>query len=84
MTVSEGHLRRIVRTLADTVPAAEEALTLELITLKRKTREFVSRWEICENCEAEFDVASERREEECSFHPGKRTIQDVFILIRVC
>lgn len=70
-TVSEERLRRIVHTLANTVPAAEEALILELITLKRKTQDVVSRWEICGNCDQEFDVSARREEEECLFHPGK-------------
>jgi len=38
-TVSEERLRRVVHALANTVPAAEEALIQELITLKRKARD---------------------------------------------
>ena len=38
-TVSEERLRGVVHALANTVPAAEEALIRELITLKRKVRD---------------------------------------------
>ena len=38
-TVGEERLRRVVHALANTVPAAEEALIRELITLKRKVRD---------------------------------------------
>lgn len=69
-TVSEDRLRRIIDTLVDTMPAVEEVMTRELITLKRKTLDIVSRWATCSNCEEEFDVGAEREHDECSFHPG--------------
>lgn len=69
-TVNEQRLRQVLAGLIGTVPAVEMALTKELVTLKRKTQEVVPRWEICCKCEGEFDVNTEREEDECSFHPG--------------
>jgi hypothetical protein len=70
LTVSESRLRQVLRNLVETIPAVEVALTSELVTLKRKTRDIVSRWEACTNCDQEFDVHEERENEECIFHPG--------------
>lgn len=69
-TVNESRLRQILSNLVETIPAVEVALTTELVTRKRKTREIVSRWETCANCDQDFDVNEEREDEECIFHPG--------------
>ncbi|KAG5644658.1 hypothetical protein DXG03_008040 [Asterophora parasitica] len=69
-SVNEERLRQVLTRLVDTVPAVENALLRELVTLKRKSQSVISRWEICSNCEEEFDMETEREEEECSFHPG--------------
>ncbi|KAG5353037.1 hypothetical protein C0989_011005 [Termitomyces sp. Mn162] len=68
--LGEDRLRRILSDLVDTIPEVEETLTSQLLTLKRKTRDVIYRWETCTNCDEEFDTASRREEEECSFHPG--------------
>ena len=67
--VPESHLRQIIRKLVDEDPAVEHALLGELVTVKR-TREVMSRWETCNNCEGEFDVSEPRDDEECIYHSG--------------
>lgn len=70
-TVSEVRLRQVLAGLINTTPAVEEALMREFVTVKRKTRDVVPRWETCLNCDEEYDVDEERTETECVFHPGK-------------
>lgn len=74
--VDERRLRHVMHMLANTIPAAEEVLMRELITLKRKScddRELmvVARWETCAQCDEEFDVSRKREDKECCFHPGE-------------
>lgn len=69
-SVSEAKLRQMILDLVDSVPAAEEALLRELITVQRDTRAVVARFETCANCDQEYDVGVEN-EENCCFHPGK-------------
>lgn len=68
--MGEDRLRRLLSSLADTIPEVEETLTRQLLTLKRKSQDIIYRWETCTNCNEEFDMATRREEEECSFHPG--------------
>ncbi|KAF5379786.1 hypothetical protein D9615_005701 [Tricholomella constricta] len=74
--VSEERLRRILSHLVDTIPAVESALTHELVMLKRKTQDVISRWEACSNCDEEFDMGTRREEDECSFHPGELEVNE--------
>ncbi|KAG6864767.1 hypothetical protein C0991_007261 [Blastosporella zonata] len=69
--LSEGRLRRVLNDLVDSIPVVEETLIGQLLTLKRKTHDIVSRYETCCNCDEEFDMTSHRKEGECSFHPGE-------------
>ncbi|KAF8071642.1 hypothetical protein FPV67DRAFT_1577635, partial [Lyophyllum atratum] len=75
-TVGEERLRRILAHLVDSYPAVEDALTRELVTLKRKTQDVVSRWDMCSNCDEEFDTGTRREEEECTFHPGELEVNE--------
>ncbi|RDB26004.1 hypothetical protein Hypma_006398 [Hypsizygus marmoreus] len=75
-TVSEERLRRLVSSMVDVIPDVEEMLTRELITLKRKTRDMVPRWEMCCQCDEEFDMAERREDEECAFHPGELEVDE--------
>ncbi|TFK35575.1 hypothetical protein BDQ12DRAFT_687994 [Crucibulum laeve] len=70
-TVSEGRLRQVLQDLIQEDQAVEIALTRELVTLRRQTRSVVPRWEMCGNCEEEYDINTRREEDECSFHPGE-------------
>ena len=69
-TVPESRLRQIIKNLVDEDPAVERAVLEELVTVKKRTREIISRWEICANCEEEFDVSEPRDDEECTYHTG--------------
>jgi len=71
-TVPESRLRQIIKKLVDEEPAFERALLDELVTVKKRTHEAMSRWGICDNCEEEFDVSELRYEEECTYHTGTR------------
>ncbi|KAG6846239.1 hypothetical protein H0H93_015113, partial [Arthromyces matolae] len=68
--LGEERLKRVLLDLVGSIPAVEESLTRQLLTLKRKTNDLIARWEKCTNCEDEFDMASRREQDECSFHPG--------------
>jgi len=69
-TVPELRLRQIIKKLVDEEPAFERALLDELVAVKKRTHEAMSRWGICDNCEEEFDVSELRYEEECTYHTG--------------
>jgi len=73
--VSEERLRAVVAKLAQSLPAAENALLAELVTTNPKRKnaehEVLSRWEMCANCGKEFDTSEERDETECSYHSGE-------------
>ncbi|EIM90952.1 uncharacterized protein STEHIDRAFT_49753 [Stereum hirsutum FP-91666 SS1] len=69
-TVPEQRLRQLVTNLVYTLPAAEQALTDELVVVRKRTREVASRWEVCDHCDEEFDVGTKRRQGECQYHPG--------------
>lgn len=69
-TVPAQRLRELVTNLVLTLPEVEEALTNELVVIRKRTRDVASRWEICRNCEEEFDVGTRRTEGECRYHPG--------------
>lgn len=73
-TVPEQRLRQLVTSLVYTLPAAEQALTDELVVVHKRTREVASRWEVCCNCDEEFDVGTKRRQGECQYHPGPLSI----------
>ena len=69
-TVPESRLRLVMKQLVDEDSAFAHAVLRELVTVKKRTREVMSRWEICTNCEEEFDVSVARDDEECSYHTG--------------
>ncbi|KAG6906175.1 hypothetical protein DXG01_015438 [Tephrocybe rancida] len=63
--LGEDRLKRVLIDLVS-IPVVEERLTRQLLTLKRKMHDVVSRWETCGNCGEEFDMASRREsDEEC-------------------
>jgi hypothetical protein len=68
--VSESRLRQVMKNLVDEDPAIGAAVLDELMTVRKRTREVVSRWETCANCEEEFDVSTAREDEECTYHTG--------------
>ncbi|KII89662.1 hypothetical protein PLICRDRAFT_158759 [Plicaturopsis crispa FD-325 SS-3] len=77
-TVPETRLREIVAKLVDTIPAVGNAFLKELVTKRAHTelragcsRSPVPRWEICANCEEEYDMSVEREDDECCYHPGQ-------------
>jgi len=69
-TVPELRLRHVITKLVNEDPAVERALLRELVTVKKRTRAMMPRWEICQNCEEEFDVSEARDDEECTYHTG--------------
>jgi hypothetical protein len=69
-TVSATRLRQTLVELIDTEQAVEIALTKEFITLNRETHSIVPRWETCQNCNEDYDVNTQRDDDECFFHPG--------------
>ncbi|OBZ72362.1 hypothetical protein A0H81_07844 [Grifola frondosa] len=73
-TVSGARLRAVVIALAERIPAAEHALFEELVAMKRNkektTTEPVPRWEVCVNCDEEFDMGTHRVAGECRYHSG--------------
>ncbi|KAF8644743.1 hypothetical protein AX16_008298 [Volvariella volvacea WC 439] len=78
--VSEARLRQVLIELVDTDQAVEAALMKEFVTIKRKSRDLIPRFEFCSNCEAEFDVDGPRSETECVFHPGELEVdEDAFV-----
>lgn len=70
-TIPLENLRKLVIKLANKHPDLEKELCEELLTVRRRTREIVQRWETCKNCEQEFDVNSKRKHDECRYHPGE-------------
>ncbi|KAG6877439.1 hypothetical protein C0993_007247 [Termitomyces sp. T159_Od127] len=74
--LGEDRLRRVLSSLVDAIPEVEETLTKQLLTLKRKSQDVIYRWETCTNCGGEFDMATQREEEECSFHPGELEVDE--------
>ncbi|KAG6817277.1 hypothetical protein H0H87_010939 [Tephrocybe sp. NHM501043] len=74
--MSESRLRRVLNDLIDAMPLVEETLIGQLLTLKRKTHDIISRWETCCNCDEEFDMTARRENEECSFHPGELEVDE--------
>ena len=69
-TVSETRLRQLLNELIETDVTIEAALTRELVTVKRGTRNVVPRWETCSVCDEEYDTNTIREDTECIFHPG--------------
>jgi hypothetical protein len=69
-TVPESRLRNVLRRLVDKDAAVERAMLKELVTIKKRTNVVMPRWEICANCEEEFDVSQRQDDEECMYHPG--------------
>lgn len=69
-TVPESRLRYVLKILVDKDPAVERAVLKELVTVKKRTNVVMPRWEICANCEEEFDVSQRRDDEECMYHSG--------------
>ncbi|KAG6895968.1 hypothetical protein C0992_011222 [Termitomyces sp. T32_za158] len=74
--LGQDRLRRVLISLVDEIPEVEETLTKQLLTLKRKSQDIIYRWETCINCDQEFDMATRREEEECSFHPGELEVDE--------
>ncbi|KAF8879310.1 hypothetical protein CPB84DRAFT_1852126 [Gymnopilus junonius] len=70
-TVSESRLRELLSILVESEITIEAALTRELVTLKRGTQDIVPRWEMCANCEEEYDTNTFREDGECIFHRGR-------------
>lgn len=77
-TIPEQRLRQLVTNLVYTLPAAEQALTDELVVVRKRTREVASRWEVCDLCDEEFDVGTKRRQGECQYHPGASSVLQYF------
>ncbi|KAJ7510516.1 hypothetical protein B0H11DRAFT_1702112 [Mycena galericulata] len=79
--VPEAHLRHVVASLADTVPAVHRALAKELLTVDPVVRVVIPRWETCANCGETYDVnAANEDEEECTFHPGDLEVDEAKFL----
>lgn len=68
--IPEAHLRHVVASMVDTVPAVYRALAKELLTVGPMARVVIPRWETCANCGETYDVNADEGEEECTFHPG--------------
>ncbi|KXN84879.1 hypothetical protein AN958_12009 [Leucoagaricus sp. SymC.cos] len=75
-TVSATRLRDALVGLIDREQAIEIALTREFITLNRETHAIVPRWEMCQNCHEDYDVNTERQDDECEFHPGDLEVDE--------
>ncbi|KAG1770945.1 hypothetical protein EDD22DRAFT_864574 [Suillus occidentalis] len=60
--MTEARLRKIVIRLADRIPAFRSALVKEAIVVSGKKRKAVPRWDVCANCEEEYEVSDEREE----------------------
>lgn len=76
--MTEARLRKIVIKLADRIPAFRSALVKEAIVVSGKKRKAVPRWDVCANCEEEYDVSDERDEEECRYHTGCLDVDEEF------
>lgn len=70
-TVAEAHLRQVLDNLIVTNPAVEVALTKEFVTVTREPDIVAPRWEACVHCDYDFDIHSQRQQDECRFHPGR-------------
>lgn len=73
-TVPEIRLREVVTKLVDENRTVQRAVFAQLVTFSKQTRAVVPRYEICINCEEEFDVSDNREEDECTYHPGERVV----------
>ncbi|KAK7044063.1 hypothetical protein VNI00_007778 [Paramarasmius palmivorus] len=84
-TVSVERLRVILMAICEQVPSVERAMTKEFVVAgpknsKRKMteeegdgsdiEELAPRYSYCKKCKEEYDVTTERQEEECIFHTG--------------
>ncbi|KDQ14368.1 hypothetical protein BOTBODRAFT_174852 [Botryobasidium botryosum FD-172 SS1] len=76
-TVPEMRLRQIITSLVDRVPAVAHAVFSKLmVAVKNESgqepdqNEYVPRWEVCVNCDKEYDAGEEREEGECLYHTG--------------
>jgi len=69
-TAPESRLRHVLKRLIDKDPAVERAVLKVLVTVKKRTRVVMPRWEICANCREEFDASKRRDDEECTYHLG--------------
>ena len=73
-TISEARLRRLLSRLVETDITIEAALSKELLTSPGRSRNVVPRWEICANCNEEYDTNVQSRNAlaaVCVFHPGE-------------
>lgn len=77
-TVPESRLRQIMRKLVDADLEIERAVLMELVTVNKRSRAVMTRWEVCANCEEEFDLSEARDNEECIYHTG--SFLHVFVL----
>ncbi|KAG2075372.1 hypothetical protein BDR04DRAFT_1091552 [Suillus decipiens] len=76
--MTQARLRKIIIRLADRIPAFRSALVKEAMVVSDKKRKAVPRWDICANCKKEYDVSSERDEEECCYHSGDLDVDEEF------
>ncbi|KAJ8468532.1 hypothetical protein ONZ45_g17208 [Pleurotus djamor] len=67
----EARLREVVALLVDSSPDIEKAAAKHLVTRKRVPLKVIPRYEICDNCDEEFDTSERREDDECCFHPGE-------------
>ncbi|KDQ14367.1 hypothetical protein BOTBODRAFT_174851 [Botryobasidium botryosum FD-172 SS1] len=80
-TVPEVRLREILTNVVGRVPAFARALFSELVTTvpdepdQESDSEYVPRWEICVNCDKEYDAGEEREEGECVYHSGSLQVE---------
>ncbi|KDQ14366.1 hypothetical protein BOTBODRAFT_55512 [Botryobasidium botryosum FD-172 SS1] len=80
-TVSEARLREILTGVVDRVPAVARAVFSELVRTvaddsdqesdQEGVREYAPRWEVCVNCDEEYDASKERDEGECVYHAAQ-------------
>lgn len=70
-TVQEARLREVITKLVENDRAVQRALLKEFVTVKKRARAVVPRYETCVNCREEFDASGDREEDECCYHPGK-------------
>ncbi|KAG2122764.1 hypothetical protein DEU56DRAFT_831229 [Suillus clintonianus] len=77
-SMTEARLREIVMRLADKIPALRSALMKEAVVVSGKKRKAVPRWNVCANCEEEYDVSDERDDEECRYHSGNLEVDEDF------
>jgi len=89
-TVPEQRLREIIAGLVDSVPAVARAIFNKLVVAvdnesdqepeqDQHVQEYVPRWEVCVNCDKEFDAGEEREDGECVYHTGDlEAIEELF------